>query len=229
LIRFLVDRVFHFAGVHGVQENHSKKLKESRPIKTNQDQSAFRNRHSEIGVIWDYPKGAEAPPEKECKMNSYVIGGRPAEDLLAELGVTAEEVLESYGKTLAKKGAESLEDRKICMCGHSFLGHMDGGSCVRGGCNCAAWDAALMPSNVRPFKFKSEGYGQGHALVRGLMSLKEKEGTAEWLIERKCAKCHGTEDLTVYPLSLNLRILHTSGQLNKLLCGSCVDEMVRAA
>lgn len=119
-------------------------------------------------------------------------------------------------------------DRYICICGHQMARHESSGghiSCVvsRSWCLCTEPIAVLDPEQVNPFRFSTTGYGQKHALSKGIHALIKGGKKATWLIEVCCFRCEKTEK-PVLPVALNqsMRITLSSGFKNAFLCDDCI-------
>jgi hypothetical protein len=164
-------------------------------------------------------------------------------DFLAQMGIDPNEVDEFDDRQ--RKGGPL--DRRVCICGHAINKHKkpaepkdipwksgptDGYLCKPNGgmsCACRAPLPVLLVSDTRTFLRRTEGGGALHALIRGLRNMPEK-ATAEWLIERTCARCDATGDeYQIYPVPLTktgkLVFDGASEGYDRFLCQKCREEV----
>lgn len=161
-------------------------------------------------------------------------------DFLAQMGIDPNEV-DEHDDRQRKAGPI---DKRICLCGHGINKHKtpegkvyingptDGYLCKPNGgmdCPCRAPEAVLLVSDSRTFLRRTQGGGALHALIRGLRNM-PKGSTAEWLIDRVCAKCSATGDeLEIYPVPLTKVGRQTfdgkSEGYDRFLCKTCREEV----
>lgn len=134
-------------------------------------------------------------------------------------------------KELADKPRRN--DRRICICGHSFSRHKETtGECnpVSFKCKCKRKHAILKVENTRYFIARSVGSGEGHALIRGYVASKEAvpdfEEKVEWLVDLKCEnnKCGKPTKLFPTRVDINGYRLYDSDDdqgINAILCEDC--------
>jgi len=93
-----------------------------------------------------------------------------------------EVTLESIGLSLDQMDSYMISiktgignfDRQICICGHPMARHERSGefsSCTvsKSWCACSAPLPVLEAERIKPFRFASTGFGQKHALSKGVI------------------------------------------------------------
>lgn len=119
-------------------------------------------------------------------------------------GINKEEAI-SINEALAANPRRN--DRRICICGHSFSRH----DAVTNVCNpvsfecaCKRKHAVIEVKNTRYFIARSIGSGEGHALVRGYMAsqaaIPDFDDSVVWLAELKCENKKCGKPTMLYPV-----------------------------
>lgn len=147
-----------------------------------------------------------------------------------------------------RKNRQDL-DRRICACGHPMSRHrpnefaerqtgiVGAHTCsmprVGSVCSCKLPRAVLQVPNTKHFLMTGikDGGPSGHALIRGIQSVKQKSlseySDIEWLIPVKCDRC-GSEDVRVTPVGVfitrepkELDRINGGGDTTIFLCDDC--------
>lgn len=142
-----------------------------------------------------------------------------------------EEEVANINKDLAANPRRN--DRRICICGHSFSRHSEiTGECnpVSFRCKCRRKHPVLEVKNTRYFIARSVGSGEGHALVRGYMASKKAipdfEESVKWLMELKCENTQCGKPTKLYPTRTDpngyrLYDHNDDAGFNVILCEEC--------
>lgn len=148
---------------------------------------------------------------------------------LEALGLSLEEVLEADKKITGatKKGRR---DRRVCLCGHPIGRHSEYAgtmTCKPSAllCPCKAIKPVVEAEDIRPFLRKTEGSGAMHALTRGIAAAVSSGKEVTWLIEIKCDKCGGTENVVPAAVTQNGFLKDTATGFDVLLCHGCRTVM----
>lgn len=147
-----------------------------------------------------------------------------------------------------RNSAGNLQDRRICICGHSVLKHRDGTNTklVEGGdpnmwncqpnlrsCPCKIYAPVLKVASTKFFLRVTDGPSDTHALMRGLRAMTQKHGvvdTFEWIVERQCVFCKTIgNDCLPTPLTADGRIKRSGTDgYDAFVCGNCrINEQLR--
>ena len=152
----------------------------------------------------------------------------PLEVTLESIGLSLDQ-MDSYMISI-RTGIGDF-DRQICICGHPMARHERSGefsSCTvsKSWCACSSPLPVLEAERIKPFRFASTGFGQKHALSKGVYAMQRQGHTASWLIDPMCFKCKA-EDVQIQPapLSKTKKIIDRSGYTNVLLCMPCIEEV----
>jgi hypothetical protein len=129
--------------------------------------------------------------------------------------------------TLAKLDSDQA-DKRVCACGHPVSQHgepypgFQGCFPPKSECLCKSPKPVLEVSDKRFFTRRTIGWGEKHALSRGLFGLVRSGGVARSLVGNSCGQC-GQEVERLIPTSLSetLSILESPGVFNALLCPDC--------
>lgn len=125
------------------------------------------------------------------------------------------------------------KSRDVCACGHSMNFHRELGgrqTCrpAKIFCRCANPRPVLTAEDLRMFTYATDGYGEKHALGKGIMASGLKGAGTKWVAETPvCDQC-GTVTPYLKAVSINLndlehpRAVKESGHVDKLLCGECL-------
>ena len=149
-------------------------------------------------------------------------------DALAALGLTVEEVQEVDGTLRQQKFGT---DRRVCLCGHGAPKHTEAAGrsmCKpsRYACPCKNLRPVLEAEDVRPFLCRTVGGGAMHALVRGISSLAVRGKNSHWIIELKCDRCQGTDEVVVpVPVTEHGKATTYATGYDALLCQTCREEV----
>jgi hypothetical protein len=119
-------------------------------------------------------------------------------------------------------------DKKVCVCGHPVSQHgepypgFQGCFPPKSECLCKSPKPVLEVSDKRFFTRRTIGWGEKHALSRGLFGLVRAGGVVKSLVGNSCEKC-GQVAAKLIPTSLSesLSILESPGVFNALLCPEC--------
>jgi hypothetical protein len=145
-------------------------------------------------------------------------------------GIDEEEV-KSINEALA--GNPRRNDRRICVCGHSFSRHdAETNVCnpVSFECACKRKHPILEVKNTRYFIARSIGSGEGHALVRGYMASKDAienfDESVKWIAELKCENNKCGKPTKLYPVRTDeygYRLYDSDDDrgINAILCEDC--------
>lgn len=168
-----------------------------------------------------------------------------ADRMLQDMGLDARDAIERDAELSNKRARNPF----ICLCGHPESRHTVFGESVycrpsKLECHCAVIQRVIRASDTRVFVRKTNGYGQEHALTRGLAAAAKKQIEVDWVPELACAKCDAPrtavplqplmiefDQLTRQPKvvrdrhSRSLSDLAVEGQ-DYLLCPRCLDEVV---
>lgn len=124
-------------------------------------------------------------------------------------------------------------DRRICVCGHSFSRHdLATKECnpVSFSCPCKRQHPILEVKNTRYFIAKSAGSGEAHALVRGYVASKNAipdfEESVVWLADLKCENPECGKPTKLYPVRTDeagYRLYDSDDDrgVNAILCEDC--------
>ena len=124
-------------------------------------------------------------------------------------------------------------DRRICVCGHSFSRHSETTkSCnpVSFRCKCKRMHPVLEVKNTRYFIARSIGSGEGHALVRGYMASKaavaDFEENVKWIAELKCENAQCGKPTKLFPTRVDeygyrLYDIDDDRGITLILCEDC--------
>lgn len=153
----------------------------------------------------------------------------PAEDALAMMGITTDDVDASDAELIEKRKYQV--DREICLCGHSMSKHTVINGIVfckpsRMECPCKRARPVLVAQDVRKFIRKTEGGGAAHALTRAIRESAAAEKSVEWIIDLKCDRC-GAANNNVVPVPVTQNGIarsHATGY-DALLCPDCRAEV----
>lgn len=127
--------------------------------------------------------------------------------VLAQMGITpdrADNIVEDLSGTRKQRRLS----KGICICGHGANRHKRNSQgqivCqinIRY-CHCHKFRAILTASTLNVFARTSDGNGDRHALVRGIVALMENGGTFTWKDGAYiCASCGVTD--SVYPVIID--------------------------
>ena len=123
-------------------------------------------------------------------------------DMFALMGTTFEEAYEA-DRRLSATGKR--RNPYICLCGHAMARHYEDPkfgsvSCKpsRIWCHCTRKYPVLKAEDTRGFLRISDGYGQDHAVIRGLSALIKKGKKAEWVPEGLLCHICKTYDADFY-------------------------------
>lgn len=173
-------------------------------------------------------------------------------DIFAITGTTFEEAYEA-DRRLSATGKR--RNPYICLCGHAMARHSEDPntgavSCKpsRIWCHCTRKYPVLTVEDTRIFVRMSDGYGQDHAVIRGLSALIKKGKKAEWVTEGLVCHFCETWDSEFYIfacLEFNLlgfpkgklltkrkeKVIGEWAQVVKdfILCPSCLEEVKATA
>jgi hypothetical protein len=153
----------------------------------------------------------------------------PAEEALAQLGITTEDVDASDAELIEKR--KYKVDREICLCGHSMGRHTVISGIVlckpaRMECPCKKARPVLVTQDVRKFIRKTEGAGAAHALTRAIRDTAANGKSVEWIVDLVCDRC-GAADNNVVPVPVTQNGIarsHATGY-DALLCPDCRVEV----
>jgi hypothetical protein len=146
-------------------------------------------------------------------------------------------------KSLEAEKAKRTSDPRICICGHNARSH--GSQSVSGMgydlyqsrgkemcsagrqmCPCMQFEAVATCSDVRVFIFKTTGYGNNHALSKGILAAQTRGKDVAPIGEWTCKACGegAAEGKTVgpVPIGLSRQEVQRPGEVNMLLCGECL-------
>lgn len=145
-------------------------------------------------------------------------------DILADMGIDLNEAIDIDQKLKNKKP----RDRRICLCGHAVVRHMDEFGAVqcranKWNCKCKAVQPVLEVEDTRIFMRKTEGPGAFHALSRGIVSASGKGHTMSWIDGALyCHKCKKTDErVTVVPVTQHGIAQDADTGFNVFLCDTC--------
>lgn len=152
-----------------------------------------------------------------------------AQDALAMMGITADDVDEADAELLEKK--KHGVDRQICACGHALARHTVVSGVVfckpaRMECPCKRQRPVLEAEDTRMFIRKTDGAGSAHALTRGIRASIEKEKSVAWTVDLVCDRC-GVESNSIVPVPVTQNghaSLYATGY-DALLCPDCRVEV----
>lgn len=141
-----------------------------------------------------------------------------------------EEKVSQINKDLADSPRRN--DRRICICGHSYSRHNEAGECkpVSFKCKCKMMHPVIKVENTRYFIARSVGSGDGHALVRGYVASKQAipdfDEKVEWLAELKCQLPKCGKPTKLFPTrvdELGYRLYDSDDDrgYNVILCEDC--------
>ena len=152
-----------------------------------------------------------------------------AQDALAMMGISVDEVDESDSDLIEKK--KHGVDRQVCACGHPMARHTVVHGVVlckpaRMECPCKRARPVLECQDTRLFIRKTEGAGSAHALTRGIRVSIEKNKSVAWIVELVCDRC-GVAHSNVVPVPVT-QTGHASSYptgYDALLCPDCRVEV----
>jgi hypothetical protein len=149
-------------------------------------------------------------------------------------------------KSLEAEKSRRTSDPRICICGHNARSH--GSQAVSGigfelfqsrgkemcsagrqACPCIQFEAVATCSDVRVFIFKTTGFGNNHALSKGILAAQERGKQVAPIGDWVCKACGegAAEGKTVGPVPIDLakREVLRPGEINALLCGECLVSL----
>jgi hypothetical protein len=152
-----------------------------------------------------------------------------AQDALAMMGLTTEDVDDADAELLEKK--KHGVDRQICACGHAMSRHTVVHGAVfckpaRMECPCKHVRPVIETEDTRMFIRKTDGAGSAHALSRGIRAAAEKGKSVAWIVDLVCDRC-GTANNRVVPVPVTQNghaTSHATGY-DALLCPECRIEV----
>jgi hypothetical protein len=153
----------------------------------------------------------------------------PAEDALAMMGITTDDVDASDAELIEKRKYQV--DREICLCGHSMGRHTITSGIVlckpaRMECPCKKARPVLVTQDVRKFIRKTEGAGAAHALTRAMRETAALGKSVEWIIDLKCDRCGAANNNVVpVPVTQNGIARSYATGYDALLCPDCRVEV----
>jgi hypothetical protein len=127
-------------------------------------------------------------------------------------------------------------DLRVCACGHAVSRHKKNifsreaetyvCAMPNGTCPCKVVKPTLAVRSTKPFVLKTLGPGVAHALIRGIMRVKERSEedyrAIEWLVPFKCEKCD-KEDVKISPVNMGFDGAFTEegNAVTVLICDDC--------
>lgn len=127
-------------------------------------------------------------------------------------------------------------DTRVCACGHAVSRHKRNEfvrdrivyicSMPNGTCPCKVIKPTLKVETTKPFVLKTLGPGVAHALIRGIMRVKERSEeeyrAIEWIVPHNCEKC-GAEEVKISPVNMSISGVFTEegSEVTVLLCDNC--------
>jgi hypothetical protein len=148
---------------------------------------------------------------------------------LAGLGWTAEDVAEAEGK-VERLDAREPRDGRVCMCGHGAGRHRwirDRYYCSpsRMRCRCEHLAVAGKTTDLRYFICKTEGPGEEHALVRGILRGERNGAGWEWEVAAVCGRCKSEGKVVPAAVTSTGLVSDRDEALNVMACEACIREL----
>lgn len=150
----------------------------------------------------------------------------------------------------AAKAARKVSNRNggVCVCGHGAGSHTtystsdhpmhiaarDQGKsmCIpsRVECGCVTYQEVLKTSDLRSFRYSTQGFGAQHALSQGVHAAITSGKTIEWNVGLHCVACKGktSDGVKLIPVAYNkvdMSVAYKTTDTNVLICADCMDKI----